>query len=419
VKLDDLARRLAAFGLEPAEASAYLHLSRLGPARAAEVARATGIRRSEVYRVMAALEAKGYVEKTLTRPQRFVASPLPAVLERAFDARAEALAGLEAEVQALPRDWPTPREGPGEEAERFTVHQGRTQLKGLLQRLVAAASEEVCVVAMRRGLGRLESLGFLEALRAKAAGGALVRVLLEVDRSNLEVARALGPGCKVRHLELPGQHQLAIADNREIALFVAVDPLVSSGKERETVLRLTSPDFILAQRTLFDAMWTQGAELGERARELETGVLPGAAVVVRGRFMRHERMRQMLHRATREIRLAVPPAEAPRLARAGIAAVLARRAAEGVRVRFLAPAGRLAVEGAQQRPAEADRVRLVIDGAEALRVLGGGGGGVERTDEGEWSLWTTLAPEVAEETQAFEAAWVTASGPGGPRGPRP
>jgi hypothetical protein len=82
------------------------------------------------------------------------------------------------------------------------------------------------VACPKRSLARFEAMGVLERL-ADREGEIEVKVLTEVDETNLDTARRYGEVCDLRHVNLPAYFQMVLADARRIALFVAVDPLMS------------------------------------------------------------------------------------------------------------------------------------------------------------------------------------------------
>jgi sugar-specific transcriptional regulator TrmB len=69
----DISKILAEFGLTQYEARLYLSASKLGAATASRLAKASGVRREEVYRTLPRLEKAGLVERVLGRPVRFKA----------------------------------------------------------------------------------------------------------------------------------------------------------------------------------------------------------------------------------------------------------------------------------------------------------------------------------------------------------
>lgn len=413
MKVEQIVERLTQFGLDEREALTYYHLHRLGPSKASEVVTATGLQRTETYRVLDDLATKGAIDRTLERPQRFIARPLEEVLDLAMDERRQQLEELAGERPAIEQAWPRGGAAEVDEEVRFSVVEGRTQVQGLLERMVDKAQDEVYVVALRRGLSRLEHLGLLEALEEQRETGTLVRVLTDVTESNLATVRRWAEVCEVRHGDLPGYHQAVIVDTRDIALFVTVDPLVSTeSKGEETVLNLNASDFILGQKGLSDAMWDRALDLEDRIEELETGDPAEQVEVVRGRWTRYSRMKDMLYRAEERVHLIVEADEAARLAKAGLAHLLQRRASEGLEVRLQVDGDTEAgVEGVQRRQGPAQGLPgtvMLVDDQEALVVLDAHGAPGSVTHAGDWATWVTVDHEVERLADLLDEAWASA-----------
>ncbi len=410
MKVEELVERLTEFGLDEREALAYYHLHRLGPSKASEVVQATGLQRTETYRVLDDLATKGAIDRTLERPQRFIARPLEEVLDLAMDQRRLELQDLADQRPTIEQAWPRGGAAEVDEEVRFSVVEGRTQVQGLLERMVDKAQDEVYVVALRRGLSRLEHLGLLEALEAQREAGVLVRVLTDVTESNVQTVRRWAKVCDVRHGDLPGYHQAVIVDTRDIALFVTVDPLVSTeSKGEETVLNLNASDFILGQKGLADAMWDRALELEARLEELESGDPAEQVEVVRGRWTRYSRMKDMLYRAEQRVHLLVDPDEAGRLPKAGLAHLLQRRSSDGLEVRLQVTGDADPVtDGVDHRQGPADQLPgtvMLIDDQEALVVLDAHGSPGSVTHGGDWATWITVDHEVERLAELLDQAW--------------
>lgn len=389
MKETELVEELTRFGLDERSARVYYHLSRLGQATASEVAQATDVQRTEVYRVMEDLEDHGFVEKTLERPRKYVPRPVKTALDAKLkDARRE-VETLEETSQELADLWPSVQHDEDAIRERFSVHQGRHQIRGVLERMIDHAEEELLLVALRRGIPRLDTMGVLDDLVDRASD-VRVRVLTEVDEDPHEGVARLAEDGELRHLDLPGYAQLLIADASEIALFVSLDPLVSTQGTGETVLWLNARDFILAQKALFDTLWATGIDHAARRHEVEAGQPAARAEIVRGRWMRYERTKEMLHRAEASARIMVPPEDADRFARAGIDRALERAIGRGVDVEVVAPAdpGLERVE-VDEREAAPGLAMLVVDQAEALIGMGIRQDPESMASEDEWSVWAT------------------------------
>lgn len=396
MKESDLIERLTAFGIDEREAKVYYHLSRMGPARASEIGRASGVQRTEVYRVMDSLETAGFVEKTLERPRKFVAINIEEALQRRLENRHRELEELEDASDELSELWPrTQREA--ERQARFSVHQDRAQIRGLLERMVDGASDEILVMTLRRGLNRLDTRGVLDKISQRAGDGVAVRILTELDERSRETVAPLAKACKLRHVELPGYAQMVIVDNEQIAIFVSLDPVMSTQGTGETVLWLNAQDFILTQKAIFDTIWATGIDYDERFAELSTGEPAARTEVVRGRWMRYNRMKEMLYRAEKQVRLVAPRAEAARLERAGILPMLQRVANRGIRVELLFESGEHPeIQGVEVTEIDPPGVVVLdIDATEVLIAAGAGQAPDSMTHDGEWAIWSTVPEKVA------------------------
>lgn len=377
----DLVRRLQDYGVDETEATLYYNLSRLGPSRAATVADAAGHKRTDVYRVLDGLVEKGFAEKTLERPALYVPRPLDEALERSLAARRAQTAILERQRAELSGAWPRPVSEAAASRSRLTVHQGPAQVLGVLQRLIASAREEIVLAASPDGLARLDTQALRRALEARAAEGLLVRVLARKPRAGEHPLASL-EGARLRYAEMPSFYQMLAIDDREVALFVVTGKGSAETAADETVLRLSSPDAVLAQKALFDQAWTFGLPAHEVARPR-----PRQVQVLRGRWVRAARLREMAETARTSLDITVAPTEARRWAADGVAQALERAVDRGVEVvvRSAAPPG---VPGHVPDPAAGDGCNLVAisDDAECLMSLGlaDGDGPSE-----EWSLWST------------------------------
>lgn len=403
----EIVEELTRFGLDERSAHVFYHLSRLGPSTASEIAQATDVQRTEVYRVMEDLEGHGFVDKTLERPRRYIPHPIEEALEEKVKQRERHLEQLEASSSTLADAWPQADHGEQAHQQRFSVHQGRDQIHGVLERMLENATDEVLMIALHRGLGRLDTMGVVEDLIEHASEGVNVRVLTEIDDERSEVLDRLSDAAEIRHLNLPGYAQLVVVDRDQIALFVSLDPVVSTQGAGETVLWLNARDFILAQTALFDTLWTTGIDYEAILEEGETGALADQLEVVRGRWMRYERIKEMLHRADDTVRLAVPAADVERFPRAGLGQALERAADRGVEVTVACP-GDPDLAGVRRIPRSEPRLALlVVDDEETLIGMGIEEDPSSAMSEDEWAVWGTLPAMVEQVTALLE-------GPGHP-----
>jgi sugar-specific transcriptional regulator TrmB len=384
----DLLQRVQQYGLEEGEVDLYYHLCRLGPSRAATVAEAAARKRTDVYRVLDRLVEKGFAEKSLERPARYLPRSLDDALERAMAARRSATEALDAQRGDLARVWPRPLSEAEPARPRFTVHQGSSQVNGLLVRMIESAKEEVLFAISRDGLARLDAPALAAALRSRAEAGVMVRILAK--RAHGGAFLPDGEGVRVRYGDLPTFYQALLVDDREVGLFVAAGRGISGPEE--TVLWLHSSDVVLAQKALFDQAWVQALSRAELEKEL-----PRQVQALRGRWVRGARLRDMVQGARTSVVIQAPGPEVAGWAKQGIRDALAHCAARGVQVVLRLPAGSPAVPGAAVEPQVGDRRNLIaiVDGCQALVSLGAWEPRDTADPEDEWCLWSTHPDLVA------------------------
>lgn len=407
MKIQEIVERLGAFGFGPLEALVYYHLTRLGASRAADVAEAAKVRRTEIYRVLGQLESQGYVQKTLEKPARFAALGPREVLQRASETRSREVEALQELATGLLEVWdqgPKPA-APGQSL--FAVQQGRGQIEGLLARMVEGAREEVLIGASERGWIRLQSRQLVEQLRSKSKGGVRVQLLTELEKDTLERTADLARFAHVRHFPVPGYYGVVFVDSREIALLVSAGPPIATRPGDETALWISAPDFVLAQKALYDVMWERGIDFEARGKEIGRGDAAEHLSVLRGRWVRYNKMKDLLQKSQREIRILASPVEIRRWSKAGINRLLERRAEAGVRVRVLTrgdlPTELKGVETARY-VGDFAAFLLEVDATWFLCAFGTEEGPQETTFEPEWAVWGALRQPARQLARILEGA---------------
>lgn len=104
-----MSRALELLGLTRKEASAYISLLRGGACTAEQVGNRISVQYPAVYRVLHALESKGWIEVSLERPKRYRARPPRIVAEEAKEGRVDELATAAEVVGGLRETSPGPR----------------------------------------------------------------------------------------------------------------------------------------------------------------------------------------------------------------------------------------------------------------------------------------------------------------------
>jgi hypothetical protein len=260
----------------------------------------------------------------------------------------------------------------------------------MLQRMLASAKEQILIATSSDGLARLDLPALREALQTQAEAGILVRVLARRHQGERFPLEAI-EGVQVRYADLPTFYQAVLVDSREVALFVAGGKGISGAEE--TVLSLNSSDVALAQQALFDKAWMQAIA----PSDLVAGGEPRQVQVLRGRWVRGARLKEMVLGAKTSVAIRAPAGEPQRWKRQGVLAALTEKAQQGVAVSLHLPPDSPAVAGATIVTSHDTGSNLVavIDGVQVLVALAAGQDPTAAHDEDEWTIWSTH-PDLAE-----------------------
>lgn len=412
MKLDEVVAMMQRCGLADKEARAFVHLTNMGESKVADLAVAAGLKRAETYQILEKLQGRGLVEGTLARPRKFVALPPRRAVEILVDERANELR----QVESLREDAETSlaslsTETAESQAGAFRILQDLNQIGGQLRRTARAAKRELCAVASSRSLFRLLlDEGLEDELHAAHEKGVRLRILTEIQQGQESTVERLLEFADVRHMMVPRPMRFFIADEDEIVQYVTADPMTSGAKE--TAIWIDARDHVGAQRAQFDDLWTEAIPAAARLEQLRTGKAPPQAQLVKGRFTRYEKAKEMLLRAETEALLYVSAEEAERLEKSGLRRALEARAKRDVKVRVLSAPGTQvkAAKGVDTREsADAQALpMLVVDGQEALLVLADESTSEGVTALGEYGVWVTLPGPVDALRASFEDAWTRA-----------
>jgi len=92
---------LLELGLTDLEAKVYLALIQLGESKAAEICKLSKVTRTDIYRVLSELAERGLVEKTITKPLIFIATPLRTGIRLLLERRDKKTADLKVKVEKI------------------------------------------------------------------------------------------------------------------------------------------------------------------------------------------------------------------------------------------------------------------------------------------------------------------------------
>ena len=126
---DERASFLVQAGFKDTEAKLYLALLKTGETTAGALQKATKMPRPVVYRTLSELHEKGFVDKELTMPNNFRATPLNLVLEIILKRKTQDYRELEKKTEAFLRKFEQPEKEAGRAHEyKLVIIDGRERI---------------------------------------------------------------------------------------------------------------------------------------------------------------------------------------------------------------------------------------------------------------------------------------------------
>jgi len=254
---------LSRLGLLKNEVRVYLHLARVGEKKAAQIAEAISLHRTETYRVLRALEKKGVVFSAFEKPIKFTAVPLEKAMDMLIEAQKMKIKDLEKEKPGLVSLWssiPKPEpESVGKEI--FQILEGDQQMTLKANEILNRTADELLLFAPSDALGQLYHSDFLDNLQ-KRSGKLNVTILTDNSlKSKFFLEQMPWAIRKYRIVEVKDIPCFMVSDGKELLINVQRDQKNdedSKGRSKVVILWTNYPAFISALRMLFSKLNEMG-----------------------------------------------------------------------------------------------------------------------------------------------------------------
>ena len=254
---------LMSLGLTLLQARVYLSLTTLGKAAVKTNAKCSHVARSDIYRVMPALEKLGLAEKILTKTTMYEATPIEEGLSILIQNRKHDIAEVEMKTSLLLnsfhayglRDFQ-------EENFEVKVTSEFTLLRKMLERLIQSAQTSIDITIPWNWLQRLiDDLGV--HYREAGERGVRLRVVSQSigKESPLRTTQELAENVftDVRYLSHFAPFGMHIFDEKQVTLSM-------SRKDALPSLYSINPDVVEMAEAYFKNMWNHGSA---RKKDLE------------------------------------------------------------------------------------------------------------------------------------------------------
>lgn len=257
----ELANRLIDLGLNPTEAEAYVRLTMAGKSKASDLSKTLDVGRTDTYRTLKRLVARGFATETLDKPTEFEAQPPERVFDRILEEFRDQAAGVErvrAEVSPALRALRTEAEGPAP-GSLFQTIKGRPDILAALRDLLLRAEHSIDIIRIAGEKAVQLQPAILSVLLERAADGLAVRCVAEPSAA-MEVQAAAHPEIRFRFWDSARPIFVATRDQAETMMLLDLDPRGSATARNDIALHTNAPGYMAAQLLLFDLLWENGEE---------------------------------------------------------------------------------------------------------------------------------------------------------------
>ncbi|MGD0159776.1 MAG: helix-turn-helix domain-containing protein [Candidatus Bathyarchaeia archaeon] len=254
---------LSRLGLLKNEVRVYLHLARVGEKKAAQIAEAISLHRTETYRVLRALEKKGIVFSAFEKPIKFRAVPLEKAMDMLIEAQKMKIKDLEKEKPSLVSLWMSiPKPEPeivGKEI--FQILEGDQQMTLKANEILNRTTKELLLFAPSDSMGQLYNSDFLDNLQ-KHSNKLNVTILTDNSlKSKFFLEQMPWAIRKYRIVEVTNIPFFMVSDGKELLINAQRDEKNdqdSKSRSKVVILWTNYTAFVQALRMLFSKLNEMG-----------------------------------------------------------------------------------------------------------------------------------------------------------------
>lgn len=216
----------------------------------AELAGHTGIARTEVYRYLESLLAKGIVHTTFDRPQRYYALPYKDAIDHLVQIKMSTLRAVSEKkddvnsiIDSLMNSVVQNQEG---ENDAYQVIIGEDALIAKVARMIAKAEHEVAMTVHHEELVMLANNDVFVHLRKLASKGVSVKIKTSYPRAHELVGKSQ---IRIEKMAAPISLNCMICDDRELVIFLSK---AKAGQQKAKVFYTNSKLMVAAFKIVIE-----------------------------------------------------------------------------------------------------------------------------------------------------------------------
>ena len=250
-------------GLTLKQAKVYLALLKTGPLKTSEISKISKTDRADAYRTLSTLQQLGLVEKIITTPLMYRATPINEAATRLLESKTEWYEKLRAETQILLEQVKTEKQNSAiqlEASDFVLIPEGKNVI-GRIRTAIEQAQDSIDLVLSWKRFSQGFAHAFAESLEVAWAKNVKVRFIVENPAQNKTVMELIQccrgkPFCQARFIRRHPETVFGLYDEKQV--FVIVFP--KKDLPGSPALWSNNSGLIALAKGYFEMLWQSAME---------------------------------------------------------------------------------------------------------------------------------------------------------------
>ncbi|MGI0020678.1 MAG: TrmB family transcriptional regulator, partial [Nitrososphaera sp.] len=219
MSLESITKRFVDLGLSEEEAQVLKDLYLSGEAKAGDLAKASGLSRINVYRILERLQKENIVEASMGRPVIFSAIPAEMAVEKLVERASSQLKTMQEAKEQVIKELSMFKLQLKPQAEaKYRIVQGKQQIYSWIAKMASTAKSEILAYVEREDLMKIYYTEIMDELARAKKRGARVMILTDVDYSLAGTVKNYAQYAETRHTRIPGMSILLVVDESKLVV---------------------------------------------------------------------------------------------------------------------------------------------------------------------------------------------------------
>lgn len=253
---DELITMLKHFDLEEIDARMYIGLLQTGPLSVGNLATKLDIERGKAYRSLEKLRSIGLITTTMSNP--IICKPIEPeeALTNIIQRKENEFVTMQKLANRLSEDLKDiTRKHPPVDTASVSVIQGRHNIYSRIGKLLQTSKNIVYIVTTGKDLLRMYHTSIPEKIKICKRNGGQVRIVTDVDDSNMiSIIGKLGAS-EVRLGKLPSKSRMIVKSDSHLIMSGGINETMDMNDENDSVLDSNSIEMVNNMFSLCEHLW--------------------------------------------------------------------------------------------------------------------------------------------------------------------